>query len=113
MIERMSIGTAPWGEDCAMLGRHDYRARAERETAAYLSQLRRMFGPEPPGCALVARWCEHDFGSYLDCEAWFDPHYTLAVKYAVDCESKQPELWDSEAREELEIKDADATDANI
>lgn len=113
MIDRVSIGTAPYGEDCAMLGRRDYPERSVIETKAYLSQLRRMFGPEPPGCALVTRWCEHDFGWYLDCEVWFDPRCPKAVRYAVDCESKQPELWDSEAREELEIKDADATDANI
>lgn len=102
---RMSVGSAPWGEDCAQLGSSNYRVRALAETAAYLRQLKRLHGNPPAGSTLYRMWREHDFGRYLDCEVSFDADNPAAAAYAADCESKQPELWDSEAREELEIED--------
>ena len=106
MKERLDIGSAPYGEDCAQVGSDDYHARAKRECRAYIAQLIRMLGEPPDGCSLVVRSQPHDFGSYLSVEAVFRDDNEHAAEYAYRCEGEGPELWDDEARRELSLQEA-------
>jgi hypothetical protein len=101
MRDSLHLGCTPYGEDCAQVGQEGFLKRARDEARAYIGQLQRMFGEPPDGCSLVIRLCPHDFGSYPDVVALFDPANRAAVDYAYQCENKGPELWDAEARQEL------------
>jgi hypothetical protein len=107
MRDALSLGATPYGEACASVGDEDYRTRARAECRAYIGQLTRMFGEPPDGCRLIIRSCPHDFGSYLDVEAVFDPDNEPAVRFAYRLEDGVPELWDAEAREELGMEVSD------
>ena len=98
MKEDLYIGSAPAGEDCAQLGTEGYSERAWRECRALIGQLRRAFGPEPPGVRLYVRHNPHDFGTYLSVNAEFDSEDQAGVTYAFRLESELPESWDDEAR---------------
>jgi hypothetical protein len=101
MRDYIDIGCAPHCEDCAQLGSDDYQRRAASECAAYIRQLRRMFGPEPPGARLAIKSNDHDFGEYLSVVCWFDQDVPAAVDYAFHCEGQGPQLWDEQAQREL------------
>ena len=103
MKDDLYIGSAPAGEDCAQLGREGYTERAWRECRALIGQLRRTFGPEPPGVRLYVRHNPHDFGTYLSVNAEFDPEDELGVTYAFRLESELPESWDDEAKAYLNL----------
>jgi len=107
MRDAVSLGATPYGEACASVGDEDYMKRARAECRAYIGQLTRMFGELPDGCRLIIRSCPHDFGSYLDVEAVFDSDNEPAVRFAYRMEDGLPELWDSEAREELGLEVSD------
>ena len=97
----IDLGSAPFVEDCAQVGRDDYYDQARKECRAYIRQLRRTFGKEPDGASLTVMSNPHDFGSYLSVVCYFDLHVTAAVDYAFQCESAGPQQWDDVARQEL------------
>ena len=101
MRDSLYIGSSPPEEDCAQLGSDDYCRRARRECRAYINQLHRALGPEPPGASLSITSHPHDFGDYLAVSCHFDPAIAEAVDYAYRCESDGPMTWDDEARREL------------
>ena len=101
MNDFIDVGCAPACEDCAQVGSADYHQRARRECRAYINQLRRIFGPEPEGAHLSVRSNPHDFGTYLSVTCSYDETRAASVDYAFRCESKSPEEWDEQAREEL------------
>lgn len=49
--------TTPPAEECAQIGskEYDYRTRARTEARAYIGQLRRALGKEPPGAYLSVK----------------------------------------------------------
>jgi hypothetical protein len=85
--------TTPPGEECAQIGsrEYDYRTRARKEARAYIGQLRRVLGEEPPGAYLSVKAHPHDFGT----------DDSLAEDYAFRCEMNGPETWDEIALREL------------
>ena len=97
MKDDLYIGSAPAGEQCAQLGTDGYAERAWRECRALIGQLRRVFGPEPPGVRLYVRHNPHDFGTYLSVNAEFDPEDEVGIAYAFRLERELPESWDDEA----------------
>jgi len=105
MKERLDIGSAPYGEDCAQVGSSGYQFRARLECRAYLHQLIRMFGEPPAGCSLIIRSYPHDFGSYYSVEAGYRCDDEQAAEYAFRCEGEGPELWDDEAKQELNVQE--------
>lgn len=96
--EDLHIGSAPADEDCAQLGSDDYRWRAWHECRAFIGQLRRYFGPEPPGCRLYVRENPHDFGIYLSVNCACSTGDQIALDYGFRVERELPALWDAEAR---------------
>jgi hypothetical protein len=103
MRQSLDVGSSPWGESCAQVGSTDYYPRARRECRAYIHQLQRVFGPEPEGARLFVKTNPHDFGDYLSVACEFEAGNTAATDYAFRCENQQPELWDTQARAELEL----------
>jgi hypothetical protein len=102
MNDDLYIGSAPAEEDCAQVGTVDYSQRARRECRALVEQLRRAFGPEPPGCRLYTKQNLHDFGTYLSVNCSFDPESQSAIEYAYRCEAELPSEWDAQARAYLD-----------
>ena len=101
MQEIIEIGTTPYEEECAQVGQDGYRAQAQKECAAYRSQLRRVFGEEPDGARLKIKGNSHDFGTYFEVACYFDPENEAAATYAYRCEAEAPAQWDDAARMEL------------
>lgn len=97
----LTLGCTPSSEDCAQVGRDDYEPLMRRETRAYIAQLRRQFGPEPPGAALRTKGFPHDFGTYHEVCVVFDDSNEAAVEWAYKLDNEMPESWDAEARAEL------------
>ena len=65
-MDYYNIGAAPWSEPCAQVGQADYREQAGKECRAFIRQIRRVIGPEPPGATLIIKSFPHDFGSYFE-----------------------------------------------
>lgn len=101
MGDYLEIGSSPYEEDCAQVGSENYRARALLEYRAYISQLRREFGPEPAGARLRIKANAHDFGTYHEVVCDFDDTLAGSVDYAYRLESDGPARWDNEALAEL------------
>lgn len=103
MRDKLYLGCCPASEYCAQVGNNGYWEQAKRECRAWINQLRRVFGPEPPAAQLAISSNEHDFGSYLDTVVWFDTDDELARQYAYRVEDNRILLWDAEARKELNL----------
>ncbi len=102
MIDQIEIGPVPGNEACAQAGREGYEARARQECAAFINQIRRVVGPEPPGARLVAKSFPHDFGSYFEVCCRYEDSHETASTYAWSLDgNKQLQDWDAEARREL------------
>ena len=100
-METFEIGSSPYGEDCAQLGTDDYTRRARAECTAFVNQLRRHFGEEPPAARLRVKGFPHDFGTYYEAVIVYDCEDEAAANYADRVMGSGPEKWDDAAREEL------------
>jgi hypothetical protein len=94
MRDHLDLGCAPSDEDCAQVGKDDYRPRARRECRASIALLRRTMGNEPAGARLVIKSNPHDLGTNLSFVCYFDDSQQAAVDYAYRCESDAPTNWD-------------------
>jgi len=106
MCSFVDLGTTtPPMEDCAQVGArdYDYYERAKREAKAFINQLRRMFGPEPPGARLAIKSHPHDFGTYITTVVFYDNTDELGAQYAQRCDAEGPQEWDEAARSELQL----------
>jgi hypothetical protein len=111
-MDRISLGSTPVGETCAQVGTEGYWALAQKECRVFIGQLLRHFQTEtgkpiPEGCKLVVRSAEHDFGTYHEVYAEFDPDSEKAVNAAYWFEAHQPQEWDEQARQELGLQPDD------
>jgi hypothetical protein len=100
------IGSTPHGEDCAQLGSDDYMQRMRRETAAFIGQIKRVYGEPPEGCKLVVKGFPHDFGTYHEVCAVYEVGNGPAQMYAFAVEEDANEglgEWDAEAKRDLGI----------
>ena len=102
MNDCMPLGPVPYAEDCAQLGTPGYYERARKECRAYRNQLRRVFGEPPGNASFVMKSFPHDLGSYHEICVRYDPNNEEESDFAYMCEGNLPELWDEEARKELE-----------
>lgn len=102
--ETLDIGSSPACEDCAQVGSMGYGDRARAECAVFRMQLVReaaAAGRSPLRCALIIKTNEHDFGSYYEVAAVFDPDVDGAEEDAYWLEGNLPAKWDAEARAAL------------
>jgi hypothetical protein len=95
MRNYIELGSCPYGEDCAQVGSDNYRERALKECARYISLLIEEFGPPPEGCDLRTKCFPHDFGNYYEVVCYYDDKLEESVDYAFGCESGGPEFWES------------------
>src|SRR5262245_53462539 len=101
MYDSIDLGPVPADEACRQLGRNYNPQLARQEFRAYINQLRRHFGEEPPGAMLRISSNSHDFGSYLEVICRYHDNVPAAVDYAFACEANSPTCWDDAARAEL------------
>lgn len=92
------IGSTPCDEPCEQAGGSD--RRMHNECAAYIQQLRRVYGQEPEGAKLSTKTEHHDFGSYKEVVCYYDTENEAAREYAFRTESGATS-WDEEARQFL------------
>jgi len=98
LMEYLNIGSAPYAEDCAQVGRPDYDTQAKRECQAFIRQIERAF-PPPESAYLKVKGFPHDFGRYYEVVCCYSNDTGLDYAYLV--EAQAPEFWDDEARKEL------------
>lgn len=82
------IGPGPFDEVCASIGEKFPRGRElnRLECTAFITALRRVYGPEPDGAELQSMSHPHEFGSYREVRCWFEPGNEKARDYAYRCE---------------------------
>lgn len=98
MMDYLNIGSTPNEEDCAQVGSADYYARAIKECRAYREQIRKHY-PEPENGYLRVKGFPHDFGTYYEVVAYYDPEDTEASRWALDIEGDDLGVlstWDEE-----------------
>lgn len=103
MKDYISIGSSPYGENCAQVGNDDYYKRSHKEMKVLINLLRRINGKEPKGAFLIIKSFPHDFGTYYEVVCVYDDDDEEATKYAHNCEKNLPEWWDKKARIELNL----------
>lgn len=99
MKEYLSIGSTPCCEECASVGEPDYSTYARIECRAYMAQLQRLY-PEPAKGYFKVKSFGHDFGTYYEVVAVYDPEDEEATSWAFDAEAGA-ETWDEEALQYL------------
>ena len=99
--EDLYVSSGPSQEPCAQVGSDGYAWRAWHQCRALLGQLRRVFGPEPPGCRLYIHGSPHDRTSHLTVHCSYRAGDERGRTYALRCRDECPVLWDPEARAEL------------
>lgn len=94
------MSTTPWSEPCAQVGDENYMENSRLEARAYIAQLKRTFGENPPCTDFSIVKCTHDFGPYLDMRFYYDNEEQRHVEYmnTVECGC---EKWDDTALAEL------------
>lgn len=102
MIEKITVGASPWGENCAQIGSPNYFEQSSLECSVFKRQLLRTH-PIPNGVpvSLVIDSSLHDFGAYREVAVRFDNKNLAATEYAYALEKSTPENWDALARYEL------------
>ena len=103
MKEYIEIGSSPYDESCAQVGTENYRETAKKEMNAYIDLLERTF-PDARSMNIVfkQKWFEHDFGSYGEVCAFWNPEDELADSYIYEIEADLPAKWDEESLKKLE-----------
>ena len=104
MMEDLNIGSTPNEEECAQVGSADYYERAIKECRAYREQIRKHY-PEPENGYLKVKGFPHDFGSYYEVVAYYDPEDTQASRWAFDIEGDALGVlstWDEEFKPTVE-----------
>ena len=96
--EDLEIGCAPTEEQSATGGQTGSLWRAWHEGRAFLSQLRRTFGPEPAGCELYLRQTSDSLGWHETVRCSFDKNNREAAAYASRVLTEKPTRWDAQAR---------------
>jgi hypothetical protein len=97
-MEYLNIGSSPSSESCAQVGTEDYANKAKAECRLFLAQIQKHY-PEPENGYLAIKAFHHDFGSYYEVIAKFDPDCPTASDWAYDIEGDSLgvlETWDSE-----------------
>ena len=72
--EFLALDCVPAEEAGAQVDEPGYKERALRECTVLINQLRRQFGPEPPGASLEVRPLFHEAGSYYAVVVFHELH---------------------------------------
>jgi hypothetical protein len=96
MIEKsfISLGCAPYNEDCVQTTDGDYSSKGRDECNRYIELLRKKFGNEPQGARLKIARERHDFGYYYDVAIDVDTDIEEAIEWAFNIERNAPANWD-------------------
>ena len=97
MREYIELASTPYEEECAQVGRPDYRERAVAECNRLRDQLRRQFGEEPDGARLAIKGNLHDFGTYYELVCYYELGLEESIAYAMKCDNEFPAYWDDVA----------------
>ena len=115
-MSHISLSSAPWGEECAQLGRPGYFEQAQHECAVYIEQLLRRYRAahdSDPLVRLVIADHPHEFGTYHEVSVVFDMDDPAAVHDATWFEDNEPENWDEEARLALGLSEEVSADLAV
>ncbi len=104
----ISLGSSPYEEDCAQIGRQGYETRALAECNAYLHQMERIaraagFTLPNEKVELVIQPNAHDFGTYYEVNVRYDGDDEEVSRLVIFLDSNNPTSWDAEARTELNL----------
>ena len=103
MREYLTIGSTPHDEDCAQVGSADYTERAKHECELYSRQIIKHYG-EPELGYLTTKKHAHDFGTYYEVSACYDPEDEESTTWAFDIEGDAKGVlatWDTEFKRQL------------
>ena len=91
----ISLGSAPYDEDCAQVGSPDYEHRAKLECRRYKRQLERDF-PIPDGinAEYSIKRFSHDFGSYYEVAIVYNEEDEASLDFAYDMADHTPARWE-------------------
>lgn len=84
------------------MGTPQYLFYAERECQQYIDQLTRQ-SPPPTGASLRVTYNPHDFGTYLEVVADFDPEDEIQSNWAFSLENNLPANWDPSEADASEV----------
>jgi hypothetical protein len=85
MIDYLYIGAAPVEEDCVWVGHPNYATLARAECKRFAEQIKRHY-PEPENGWLQVKSNPHDFGTYYEVIACFDPEDAESSNWAYNVE---------------------------
>lgn len=105
MNEYMELGPTPCEESCAQIGNDNFREQATKEMECYAKQLYRTF-PEAIelGIKFKMKWFAHDFGSYGEVCAYWNPDNIGQDEYIYYIDRNLPSHWDEESLKELNLE---------
>ena len=96
-MDRIELGTVPWGESCAQTGKdygsYDYARLQVLECKAFIMALQLKFGEPPTDSRFSINRFPHDFGTYNEVVYFYDIGLHSHVEYANKCEGGGPENW--------------------
>ena len=110
MKDVYQIAPSPCEEDCAQAdGTEEYRTKALKECTVFKNLIRRKLGNEPEGSKLIVKGFPHDGVEQFS----IIYYYEVCYEYDDECEehmdyfykidSDCPDVWDEEAKYELEL----------
>jgi hypothetical protein len=94
----IQLDAVPQSECCVCVSEDRYVEKATRQCEIYILQLRRYFGPEPPGSRLSAIRVAHHYGDFYVVGVTFDDSDIDAAAYSARLEAALPLHWDAETR---------------
>lgn len=105
MTDYINIGSTPIEESCAQVGSDNYAKLSRIEGVAFKHQCERVLKKEFGDNLEISvrpKSFPHDFGTYHEVVAFFNPDNPTQVEQAFWLEANTPEEWDDQAIRELE-----------
>jgi len=98
LTDYFELGSSPTDEDCAQVGTPEYLERMRIETRQLIRMLEEHH-PVPDGLRgrYAVKGFPHDFGTYHEVCAVFDPDSPTAYDWAMAAEDRVPRRWDAAA----------------
>jgi hypothetical protein len=88
------LGPAPAEEECAQVGRPNYREQVFAECRHYIEAIKKKCGEPPEGATLRIKGQEHDFGTYYEVVVEFDSDNGEAARWAYHVDASVPTRWE-------------------
>ena len=97
LLDYVSLGPCPCGEEAVQVGEPDYLPRAVEQSRRYIKLLKEKLGSEPGTAMFNIKYNSHDFGTYVDVVCYFDNNDQEGREFAVRAERCAPTKWGNEA----------------